>query len=132
MLARGLGGFLDGFDDAWVSAAATDVAVQSLLNFGLSGVGVLLQKGDAAHDHAGSAVGTLKSFGVEEGLLTWMVAAGFFEDFDSGDGFSCGSGNGSYARTTRRAIEQNGAGAALAFAAAVLGAGEAEMVAENG
>ena len=38
---------------------------------------------------------------------------------------------GSDARTTGRAAEQDGAGAALAFAAAVFGAGEAEFIAED-
>lgn len=127
----GSGSLLDGFDDSRMRAAAADVALQGLLNFGLRGIGILLQQSDAAHDHAGRAVGALEGFGVEEGLLNRMKAAGLLEAFDGGNGFAVGCGNGSYARTTRRTIEQNCAGAALAFAAAVFGASKTEVVAKD-
>src|SRR5215467_9245962 len=107
--------------------ATTNVALQCLLDLGLGGTRVLLQESDTAHDHAGSAVGTLEGFGLEEGLLNEMEAARLFEAFDGGNGFSRGSGNQSDAGATRRAVQQNRAGAALSLAATVFGAREAEL-----
>ena len=55
----------------------------------------------------------------------------FFEAFDGGDRSSCDGADGDLAGTARRAGDEHGASAALAFAAAVFCAGEAEVVAEN-
>src|SRR5262249_9138546 len=93
---------------------------------------ILPEKRYAAHDHSGRAVGALKSLGVEKSLLNRVEAAGLFEAFDGDDGFSSRCRDRRNARTSRRAVEQNRARAALAFAAAVFAAGQAEMVAENG
>ena len=41
---HGLGGLLDGGDDARVSAAAADVALQGLDNFRVAGIGIFLQQ----------------------------------------------------------------------------------------
>src|SRR5437762_4909899 len=106
-----------------MSAASADVALKRLFDFDRRGIYVLLKKGDAAHDHAGSAIGALEGFGVEESLLKRMQAPGLFESFDGGDRFPSRCGNRSDARTTRRAIEQNRAGTTLSFAAAVFGTG---------
>ena len=123
---------MDCLDDARVSATAADVALQRLGNFDGCGIGILLKQSDAAHDHAGCAVGALKSFGVEEGLLDRMEVARLFEAFDGGDGFSSGGGNRSDAGTAGDAVEENGAGATLTFAATVFGAGKAEFIAKEG
>jgi hypothetical protein len=60
-----------------------------------------------------------------------MQLAVLFEAFDGGDGFSGGIGYGELAGAARRAIQKDGAGAALAFAAAVFGSGEAEFFAQG-
>ena len=54
-----------------------------------------------------------------------------FEALDGGDFTPADPADGGAARAGRDAIEQDGAGAALAFTAAVPGAGEVEIVAEN-
>jgi hypothetical protein len=122
---------LHGFNDARMRAAAADVALEGLFDFGLRGVGILLEKRNAAHDHPRGAVSALEGFGVEESLLDRMQSAGVFEAFDGGDGFSGGCGNWSDAGTPSDPIKQNSAGATLAFAAAVLGTGQAEFIAKN-
>src|SRR5262245_48708810 len=114
-----------------MSSTAADVALQGLFDFGLSGMGILLEKSDAAHDHAGCAVGALEGFGIEEGLLDGMEAAGLFEAFNRNNGLACGRRHGREARATSGAIEQNGARATLAFAATVLGTSETEVIPKN-
>src|SRR5262249_32049708 len=53
------------------------------------------------------------------------------EALDGRDLFSGGGAQRRDAASDGRAIEQHGAGAALAFAAAVLGAGEIKLIAQN-
>jgi hypothetical protein len=72
MYLRGFCGFLHGLNDARVSATAADVSLQGLCDFLGCGVGILPQQGDAAHDHAGRAVGALEGFDVKESLLDGM------------------------------------------------------------
>jgi hypothetical protein len=132
VLPEGFGCGLDSVEDARVSPAATDVALQGLFDFGTTGIGVVLKESDAAHDHARGAVGTLKSFGVEKGLLNGMEVARLLEAFDGGDGFSRRCGNRSNAGAPSGTVEENGAGTTLTFAAAVFGAGEANAVANDG
>lgn len=88
----------------------------------------MLKQGDAAYDHAGGAVGALKSFGVEEGLLDGMEAAGLLEAFDGGDRLSDGGGYWSDAGAAGHSVEEYRAGAALTFTAAVFRSGEANAV----
>lgn len=90
-----------------------------------------VKKGDGAEDHAGDAVAALHGFGIKEGLLNAMEAVASGEAFDGGDELAFGEAGGSEAGGDGFAVEEDGAGAALAFAAAVLGAGEAEVFAED-
>jgi hypothetical protein len=60
-----------------------------------------------------------------------MKFVAFGEAFDCDDGFFVGIGNRGEARGNTFAIQENGAGATLAFAAAVLGAGELEILAKD-
>src|SRR5215475_13690076 len=115
-----------------MGAAAADVALQGLCNVGRRGIEILLQKRQAAHDHAGGAVGALEGFGIEKSLLDGMKAARLFEALDGGNRLAGGRRYGKNAGSARRAIEQDRAGAALALAAAVFGAGQAQVVTEYG
>src|SRR5882724_7053005 len=125
------GTFLNGGDDAAIGAAAADDAVHGADDFVVGRVALFLEEGKSGHDHAGGAVGALHGAGVEEGLLEGVEAALLFEALDGGDFSPPDSADGGAAGTDREAIEQDGAGAALAFAAAVFGAGEAEVVAKD-
>jgi hypothetical protein len=68
---------------------------------------------------------------IEEGLLHRVKLAVLFEAFNGDDGFSRGVSDGELAGAPRRAVQQNRAGAALAFAATVFGSSEAEFFAKR-
>lgn len=126
----GFGGLLNGRDDARVSAAAADISLQGLHDFRFGGIGIFLEERDAADDHSGNAIGALERALIEKSLLHGVKLAILFEAFDGKDGFSVGIADRKLARAAWRAVEQNGAGATLAFAAAVLGSGEAKLFAQ--
>src|SRR5580693_3274811 len=60
-----------------------------------------------------------------------MEAAILRQTFDGGDRSSFDLGDGCDAGTHGRAIDEHGAGAAMAFSTAILAAGEFEFVAED-
>jgi hypothetical protein len=128
---HGFGSLLDGGDDARVGAAAADISLQGLHDFRFAGTGIFLQQRDAADDHSGSAIGALERTLVEKSLLHGMKLAVLFEAFDGEDGFSFGITDRKLAGTARRAIQENGASAALAFTATVFGSGKAKLFAQR-
>jgi len=128
---HGSGGLLNGGDDAWMGSTAADISLQGLYDFRLTGIGIFLQERDAADDHSGSAIGALECALIEKGLLYGMKLAVLLEALNSENGFSCSVADGELAGTPRRAIEQNGAGAALAFAATVFCSSEAKLFAQS-
>ena len=95
------------------------------------GSGFLRKSADAGHDHAAGAVAALHGAGVEEGLLERVQLAVLLEALDGGDLAGGDRAELGDARARRRAVDQHRAGAATALAAAVLGAGQAEVVAEH-
>ena len=95
------------------------------------GLGILAQEADAAHDHAAGAVAALHGPGLEERLLERVELAVFLEALDGRDLASADPAEPGDARADRLAIDQNGTGAASAFAAAVLGTRQAEFVAQH-
>src|SRR5882724_1867612 len=121
----------DGGDDPAVRAAAADVPLHGALDVVVLRVLVLLEEGHGGHDHARGAVGALEGLRVEEGLLDGVEAACRLEPFDGGDRLAGGFGEVGDATSSGLAIDEDGARAALAFAAAVFGAGEVELVAED-
>src|SRR5687768_9303560 len=66
------GGELDRLDDPAVSTTATHVAIHEAHDFRLGGIRTFREQRDAAHDHAGGAVGTLKRADIEQCLLQRM------------------------------------------------------------
>src|ERR1700686_4881924 len=129
--ADGLFGNLHGRDDARVSPAAANIALQRAPDVGFTGMRSLLQQAHARHDHSGRAVAALHGVSLDEGLLQGMKAAVLRQPFDGGDLFSFDLGDGRDAGAHGRAIDEYGACAAMAFATAVLAAGEIELVAED-
>src|SRR5207245_1645502 len=85
---------------------------------------------DGAHGqhHARLAVATLRDLLAEPGLLHLVQSPAAGEAFDGGDPLAFGGGDGHHAGADRGAIEVHRAGAALRDAAAVLGAGEADLL----
>jgi hypothetical protein len=128
---HGFGGLLNGGDDARVSAAAADISVQGLHDFRFAGIGIFLEQRDAADNHSGSAIGALERALIEKSLLHGMELAVLFEAFDSENGFSFGIAHGKLAGAARRAVQKNGASAALAFAATVFGTRKAKLFAQR-
>ena len=121
-----------GGDDARVGAAAADVAVHAADDLVARRLGVLGQQRDRGHDHARRAVAALharRRRGTPPGA---GAASRRREALDGAD------------RLARRrpptrvlhdrtalAVDEDGAGAAPALAAAVLAAGQAEVVAQD-
>jgi hypothetical protein len=71
----------------------------------------------------------LKGFNIQKSLLDRMQAVSTTQTFNGGDFLSRDGGNREPARTLGRSVDQNGTSAALPFATAVLGTGQAEVVA---
>jgi hypothetical protein len=125
------GGLLNCGNDSGMSAAATDISLQGLYDFWFAGIGIFLQKRDAADDHSGSAIGALECALIEESLLYGMKLTVLFEALNGDDGFSRGVSDKELAGAPRRAIQQHRAGPALAFAAAVFCSSEAKFFAQS-
>jgi len=85
----------------------------------------------AGHDHARSAVGTLKSAEVEEDLLERMQLAPVLQPLDCGDRPAGHGSNPSGARVGSQAVDQHRAGSALSFTATILGPCQLEIVAKH-
>ena len=100
-------------------------------NVRIGRVRLFIKQTNDAHNHAGRAIAALESAFSKESFLNWMQFLAFAEAFDCDDGFFVGIGNGSETRGNAFAVQENGAGAALAFATAVLGAGELEILAKD-
>ena len=82
-------------------------------------------------DHAGSADAALGSAFFEETLLDGMESFVDGEAFDGGDVGAFGLKDGDKARVDEVSVYQDGAGSALAFAAAFFGSGEMKVFAED-
>ncbi|MNO59771.1 hypothetical protein D3C76_503670 [compost metagenome] len=141
LLAAGL---LGGIEDRPVAGAATQVAGQRLMGFGLallgiSAAGVLLQ-GEQRHDEAGGAETALRAVAVDHGLLHAVQLAAVLEVVDADELLAVQRGNESQAGVegaiadalgafrADQLADHHGAGAAVAGGAALLGAGFAEVL----
>ncbi len=98
---------------------------------GLGGVGLLIQQAGQAENHAGSAVAALEGAFGEEGLLDGMERFAFGEPLDCQDGLFVGIGNCGHAGDDAFSADQDCAGAALAFATAVFGAGQLQVLTQH-
>ena len=82
-------------------------------------------------DHAGSADAALRSALLEEASLDGVEFLVDCDAFDGGDVGGFGLEDGDEAGVDEFTVHEDGAGAALAFAAAFLGSGEVEVFAED-
>ena len=94
------------------------------------GCGCSFEQRDRAHDHAGLAVAALRHLLGDPGFLQRMTAIGR-KALDRDDGAADPLGHVHLAGAFGLAVEQHGAGAAFLDAAAVLGSGQAEGVAQH-
>ncbi len=123
---------LDGSDDVGVGSAAADVAVHGVLDVVVGGADVFFENGHGGHDLAGGAVAALVAVVLDEGGLHGVEVAGLADAFDGGDlvgGGRVHEGEG-HAGVDASAVDVDGAGSALAVVAALLGAGQVEVLAQ--
>ena len=131
VISDGPGGGESGFDVAVVVGAAADVAGHGGAHFIARGMRMLRQAGFRAHQLARGAVSALRGVVIHEGLLQRVELPVVFEAFDGLNGLAVHPRGQMAAGIDRLAIEQHGAGAALAAVATDLGAGEVEMIAQS-
>src|SRR5258705_6482927 len=116
--------------DALVGRATTDVARHRMIDVGVGRLGLLLQQGGRRHDLSRLAVAALYDVEVHPRLLHRLRCA----RRQAFDRRYLAIGNGRdrrRARAQRLSVDVDGAGAALRDATPVLGAGEAELLAND-
>ena len=114
-------------DDALIARAAAEIAFEHARQVAAR----CLVEGCGCHDHAGGAEAALKRLRIDKRLLHGMQLAVFFQTLDRRD-FAPGSAKRRHqAAMERRAVEPDGAGAAVSRIAAFLDA-EASLLAQEG
>jgi hypothetical protein len=127
-LARSL---RDRLTDLGVPSAAAEIAGESFFDFVSRGVRFLVQEMAGSHKDAWRANAALGAAAVEYGLLQAVQVGGWREAFDRGDVSSVCLQNRDEATVDEQVVYQDAAGATFAFAASFLGAGQAEVVAQD-
>src|SRR5262245_6787954 len=130
-LGARLRGLLDRFADAPVGPAAADVAGHRIVDVGIGGTRVAREQRRGGHDLARLAVAALHDLAVEPGLLDPGAGRGRTDRLDRGDRGAADAVDGGDAGADGDAVDMHGAGAAQRQAAAELGAGHAEHVAQH-
>ena len=120
---------VDGLADARVAAAAAEVVAQRGLDLGLRRRRSAREQRGDLDDHPGLAVAALRDALLEPGALD-RVRAVRREPLDRRVALAGGRGEVDLAGAHGDALLEHRAGAAHSFAAAVLGAGQAENVAQ--
>ena len=119
-----------GLDDLAVAGAAAQHTAQRIAHLFLGRRGVLFEQRRGRNQEARRADAALRGAMLEEGgLQRRQFAVG--EAFDGAHRAARNAGYGNQAGADRLAVEQDGAGAAVAGVAADLGAGQAELVAQH-
>ena len=127
-----LRGIEHGCDDARVGAAAADIAAHPLADaLGVVAGLAFAQQADGAHDLARRAVAALEAVMGDEGGLHRMQPVAFGEAFDRQDLGAVEADGEREAGIDPPAVDEHGAGAALAAVAALLGAGQVETLAQQ-
>ncbi len=122
-------------DDLDVRAAAAQVVRQRRADLGVGRARPGVEQRDRRDDHAVQAVAALRRLRVDERLLDAMQRAAATlvrgQAFERGHGASVDAVRGDHARARDPAVDEHGARAALAEAAAVLRAVERKVVAQH-
>src|SRR3989449_8584492 len=129
LMSRSLRGAMDGGADALVRAAAADVGHRRV-DVGIGGMRSFREQRRGGHDLPRLAVAALRHVFLDPRALHGVRAV-LGEAFDRGHPFAGDGGHGQSAGARRDAVQVDGAGAALGDAAAELGAGEPERVAQH-
>src|SRR5262249_40722183 len=113
-----------------MSTAAADITLQRLHDFFFGWIVILFEQRHAADDHSGGAIRALKRGLVEKRSLHGMEEPILLESFNGDDRLASRVTHGKLAGAPRRAVQQNRACAALAFAATVLGSSQPQLFAQ--
>ena len=124
-------GLLDGLDDVHVAGTPAEVARDPLAHLLVGRLRVLLQEPCGLHDHPRGAEPALEAMTVPEGLLERVERAALLHALDGTDLRAVRLDGEHRARLRAGAVDVDRAGAAVARVAAGVGAGEAELVAEE-
>src|SRR6266513_637630 len=124
-------GFLDRFETLLIPGAAAKVACNGFLDSFPVGISFAVEERFRGHQDPRGAVAALRGAEVGESSLQGMQLRAAAEPFDRLHRAAFALGGEHQAGKLRRAVDQHRAGAALAQLAAVLGAGEAEVLAQH-
>src|SRR5262249_10786402 len=111
-------------------AATADIG-DGRVDVGIGGLGLVLEQRRHRHDHPALAVAALRHVVIEPGLLHLVQRAVLRQPLDRGDLPPRGRARRHRARAHRNAVDMDGAGAALGDAAAILGTGQSDRVAQH-
>src|SRR5262245_2843629 len=128
--SRACSGGVDGRANLLIGPAATDVG-ELPVDVGIGGLRLLLEQRRHRHDHAGLAVAALRHVMLDPRLLHRVQRAVLGEPFDGRDLLAVGLADRQRARAHCLPVDVNRAGSALRDAAAVLGSGHAELLADH-
>ena len=118
---------LDGGHDFHIAGAAAVVVAQRVADLRLGGVGVFVQQGLAAQHHAGDAEAALHRAGLAVGEgVDLLLPLG--QALDGEDAAALQQIGVRHAGLTGLAVNEDGAGAAGTLRAAVLGAGQMQLI----
>ena len=115
----------------WYPEQRHRLAVQSLDDLRLRGLGMGLQQRHGLKNHARRAVAALHGALVEERLLHGVQLPARGEAFDGDDLAALRRAHRRHAGEDRLVVEKHGAGAALAFAAAVFRSRQPQVFAQH-
>src|ERR1700722_15593839 len=125
-----LGSLVDGTADAGVGRAAADVAAHGRVDVRIARLRVRGQQRGRRHDLAALTVATLRHVEPDPGRLH-RLAGRRAQTLDGGYLFALNGGYRRHARAHGGAVDVHRAGAAQRHAAAELGAGELQVIAER-
>ncbi len=117
--------------NARMGAAAAEIVLQRVPDCGLVRIRGRRQQRHRRHDHTGGAIATLEGTGFEKGGLHRVQPPGAGQAFDGGDRFPGQIGGEHAACLNWVAVDEHGAGATFAVAAAVLRSGQRQLLAQH-
>jgi hypothetical protein len=124
-------GVFDRVDNLHVARAHTKITGQCFANLFFGWIGITLQKGVTGYDHSRRAVTALKSVVFDEGFLYRAQVTVLCQTFDSRDFTAIRLDREMETGFNNFAVEEHGAGAALADDAADVSASETNILAEE-
>jgi hypothetical protein len=119
------------FEDVSVTAAAAEIAIHRVDDLATGRFRISFQKTGRGQDHARHAIPALHGFFLDKRLLDRVQLIALGEAFDRAHRLVLHGGHGREAGRSRTAVDQHRTGPALPFAAAILGAGQPEILPEH-